>query len=83
MAKKVKVKLNREGVRAMLRSQEMQDICQGYAQSAAASLGSGYTVSTYVGKNRVNAEIAAETEAARADNLKNNSILKALKGGTA
>lgn len=77
---KVKVELNREGVRALLRSQEMMDICSGYANRAVSSLGAGYEVNTYVGKNRVNAEVAAVTSEAMQENLENNTILKAIGG---
>lgn len=77
---KVDFKLNREGVRQLLKSPEMQSICLEYANSALARLGPGYEVSTHSGRNRVNAEVKAETFAARRDNLKNNSILKAVRG---
>lgn len=77
---KVKFELNREGVRELLRSKEMMDICSEYANSAAARLGDGYEVSTHTGANRVNAQVSAETFAAKRDNLKNNSIIKAVFG---
>lgn len=78
---KVKIVLNREGVRELLQSQEMMNICEEHARKAAASLGNGYAVSTMVGKNRVNASLFAETYQAKKENLRNNSILKALGGG--
>jgi len=77
---KTKFELNRSGVRELLRSPEMMAVCQGYADRALSSLGDGYEVSTMTGRNRVNAEVRAETYAAKKDNLKNNSILKALGG---
>lgn len=76
----VKFVLNREGVRELLRSKEMMDICSEYANSALARLGSGYEVTTHTGTNRVNAEVSAETFAAKRENLKSNSILKAVFG---
>lgn len=78
---KVKVKLNRDGVRELLQSQEMMSICKDYADRALDQLGAGYEVTTMVGKTRVNAEIAAVSYQAMRENLQNNSILKAL-GGT-
>lgn len=72
--------LNREGVRELLRSKEMADICLEYANRAQGRLGAGYEVTTHTGTNRVNAEIAAATYAAKRDNSKNNSILKAVFG---
>lgn len=72
--------LNREGVRELLRSKEMRDVCSDYANSALARLGSGYEVTTHTGANRVNAEVAAETFAAKRENLRSNTILKAVFG---
>lgn len=80
MAKNVEIVLNDEGVRELLKSDAMMQICKQYADRAAGSLGDGYVVSTHVGKSRVNAEVAAESFKARRDNLKNNTILKALGG---
>ena len=76
---KVQTSLNRSGVRALLRSQEMMNLCAGYAYSAQSRLGEGYEVSYRVGKNRVNAEVAAVTQEAIRENMDTNSILKALK----
>ena len=81
MAKaKTTLKLNRAGVRALLRSDEAESICRSFAQKAAGSLGEGYEVSSYKGKNRVNASVRAQSYQARSDNLKNNTILKAVCG---
>ena len=77
----VRIELNEEGVRELMQSSEMMQICMDHANRALSSLGSGYTVSSYVGKTRVNAEVSAESFAARRENAKNNSILKALGGG--
>ncbi len=76
----VKISLNRAGVRELLRSEEMKSICMNYANNALSRLPDGYEVTAHTGTNRVNAEVKAETFAARRDNLKNNSILKAVKG---
>jgi len=79
MSDKVRIKLNREGVRALLRSSEMMDAVAELARGAQGRLGDGYEVSTYTGRNRVNASIEAATAEARRENLETNSILKALK----
>lgn len=76
----VRIELNREGVRELLKSNEMMAICEEHAQKAVGKLGAGYTVSTMTGKNRVNASIYAESHEAKRDNLENNTILKALRG---
>ena len=80
MSSKIRIELNREGVRQLLRSPEMEQICLDHANGALRRLGEGYSVSSMVGKNRVNAEISADTREARAENARNNTILKALKG---
>lgn len=79
MAKKLRVVLNRAGVRQLLRSQEMMNVCTQYAFAAQNRLGEGYAVNYRTGKNRVNAEILAATPQAKRDNAQNNTILKALK----
>ena len=75
----VKIELNREGVRALLRSPEMMSVCKSHAGAARSRLGAGYEVTTHTGRNRVNAQIAAETPAARRENARGNTILKALR----
>ena len=75
----IKFELNKDGVRQLLQSPEMLNVCKGYADNAKNALGEGYEVTTRVGKTRVNAEIAATTYKARKDNSENNTILKALR----
>ena len=78
MAKYEKVVLNRSGVKELLRSQEMMNICTELAYKARSRLGDGYEVTYRKGKNRVNASIIANTAETLDDQLKNNTILKAL-----
>ena len=77
---KVRFELNREGVRELLRSKEMMDVCQEYANNALGKLGDGYEVTTHTGTNRVNAQVAAVTAAAKKENLSDNTIIKAVFG---
>jgi hypothetical protein len=77
---KVKFELNREGVSELLRSQEVLDLCTEYANNALARLGDGYEVNTMVGAVRANAEVYAQSFAAKRENLKSNTILKAVFG---
>lgn len=74
-----KLELNREGVRQLLRSEEMKNICTQYAQAAQQRCGDGYKSDSYTGTNRVNAMVWADTYEAKVDNSENNTILKALK----
>ncbi|MBR1709482.1 MAG: hypothetical protein IJ719_11740 [Clostridia bacterium] len=71
---KLEVVLNREGVRSLLRSAEMEAICREQAEKMAGS--SGYDVTTHVGVNRVNASVATATSESYDDNLKNNTLLR-------
>ena len=71
---KVRFELNRQGVRELLRSQEMLDICTEYANNALARLGDGYEVNTMTGAVRVNAEVYAQSFAAKRENRKSNTM---------
>lgn len=76
---KMRFVLNRKGVRQLLRSDEMMSVVQSHAYETQAALGDGYVVTYRTGKNRVNASVAAMSPEARQENLKHNTILKALK----
>lgn len=73
-----RVELNESGVRELLQSGEMMGICRSLAEGVAARAGAGYEVTTYKGKTRVNASVHVVSDEARADNLKNNTLLKAV-----
>lgn len=76
----VRIKLNRAGVRQLLRSDDMMAVCKAEAEAVRSRLGKGYEVNTHVGRNRVNAEVAAVSIAARVDNAAHNTLLRALGG---
>lgn len=76
---KTKFVLNRAGVRQLMQSKEMQSILEDKASQAVQRLGAGYKSDKYVGKNRANAMVYADSFLAKLDNAKNNSILKAVK----
>lgn len=75
----MKFKLNSDGVRELLKSQEMQSVLNEKATGIKNRCGEGYTQDVYVGKNRANAMVKAGTYQAKRDNLKNNTILKAVR----
>ena len=77
---KVKIELNSNGVKELLKSSEMMAICEQHANRALSRLGEGYIVTTMTGKTRVNASIYAESYQAKKENSENNTILKALGG---
>ena len=76
---KTKFKLNRKGVAELMKSREMQTILGEHATSIRNRCGDGYEQDMYVGKNRANAMVSATTYRAKRDNMKNNTILKAVK----
>lgn len=77
--KNVKVILKRKGVRELLKSPEILAACHEAAEGVANRAGDGYEVSDYPnGKNRANASVRPVTAKAYRDNMKNNTLLKAL-----
>lgn len=75
----VKVVLNTSGVRGLLKSQEMQAVCVQHANKALSKLGDGYEVTSMLGENRCNAEVAAVSRKAKKENSENNTIMKAVQ----
>ncbi|MCI5698473.1 MAG: hypothetical protein MR269_05540 [Clostridiales bacterium] len=78
MAKGMKFVLNRKGVRALMRSEEMKSICSEYARDIKKRAGEGFEMDTHTGKNRVNAMVYADTIKAKRSNAKHNTLLKAV-----
>ena len=73
---KVEIELNREGVRQLMRSPEMQAILKAQAETIKDHCGEGYEA--YVAQTRAVAIVGTATEAAINDNSDNNTILKAV-----
>lgn len=80
MTKKVRVVLNKRGVRDLLKGEDLRQVCADHANKTLAKLGDGYETDTYTGKTRSNAMIWASSAQARRDARKNNTIWKAVKG---
>ena len=74
---KCSVSLNREGVRELLRSAEVQECLM---QEAAARCPEGCALDAQVGTNRANVRIVTVTEEAYLDHLENNTLEKAIGG---
>lgn len=72
-------KINRAGVRELLKSEEMQAILREKATDIKNRCGDGYESDHHVGKNRANAMVWANTAEAKKDNSENNTILKAVR----
>lgn len=74
---KLRIKLNRKGVRELLKSQEIMDECVRIAQEKASAAGDGYTADDgHVGKTRASAMVYPSSAAARSDNYHGNTLLK-------
>lgn len=76
---KVEFELNHEGIRELLKSDEVGQMCEGYADRALGSLGKGYAKKVRVAPTRVYAKVYARSKKAKAENLEENLILKALR----
>jgi len=77
---KTKFVLNRSGVRELLRSDGAMRVCRAYAEQVAERAGEDYTLSEYVGRNRVNVSVSPGSAEAEQDNFDNNTLLKSLGG---
>lgn len=76
----LKFKLNSAGVRALLKSKEMSAVLNQIGDNILNKCGeNGYEKTLYIGKNRANVSIKASTKKAIKDNLKNNTLLKAVQ----
>lgn len=75
----LKFELNRSGVSQLLKSSEMQAVLTEKAQGIRERCGDGYETDTYVGKTRANAMVRPATIKAKRSNLKNNTLLKAVR----
>ena len=71
--------LNRAAVGALMKSPEMQAVLEEKASAIRSRVGDGYGQDVYVGKNRANAMVYADSYAAKRDNMKNNTLLKAVR----
>ena len=79
---KVKLKVNRAGVRELLKSEGVSQECQRHASetlSNASSSAAGYTMSVRNYPERTGYAVYAEEYPAISDNLQNNTLLKSLK----
>ncbi|HEL1675803.1 TPA: hypothetical protein U1250_000756 [Streptococcus suis] len=76
---RMKFKLNRAGVRELLKSPEMQAVLTDKANGIRNRAGTGYESDIFVGKTRANAMVYADSYQAKRDNKKRNTLLKAVK----
>ncbi|MBP1046405.1 hypothetical protein I6N96_08915 [Enterococcus sp. BWM-S5] len=79
MSNKKGFELNRGGIAELLKSDAMQKVLTDKATDIRNRCGDGYEQDIYVGQNRANAMVSAATYRAKRDNVKNNTILKAVR----
>ena len=77
---KVWFNLNFDGVRELLQSPQAKKVCEEVGQKALDQLGDGYEMKSKVGAKRAYVKIRANTPKTYYENLKHNTILKAVKG---
>ena len=64
----VVVKLNSDGVRALLQGNDMQELLRGYGQQMRDTAGMGFVVDSEVGRTRARVRVSTATvEAMRAE----------------
>lgn len=76
---KIKIELNSAGVRELLRSQSIADVLAEHASAIAGRCGEGYAHDTHMMPGRVIAAAYTETPEAMADNLRENTLLRAMQ----
>lgn len=75
----VNFELNIEGLRDLMKSQEMQDVLKSHTDGMVQECGPGYNNDIYVGNFVALSSVYTETKEAYQDNLDNNTLLKVLK----
>lgn len=76
----IKFELNREGVKELMKSDEMGVVLSEYAQRVMKNAGNSedYQLDPYSGLNRDNVSVVAINDKSIQDNYENNTLLKAL-----
>lgn len=72
------LRLNADTVRRLLYSREVEGVLTQKAEQIKANCGSNYVVETMRGHDRVRAIVKTGDDSAAADNLDNNTLLKAV-----
>ena len=79
MGSKVKVKLNSAGVKALLKSSEVEALCFDVMRTVQSNAGENYAVETRRYPERTGAAVYPANEQGYYDNLNNNTLLKVFK----
>lgn len=77
----VRIQLDRQAVRALLRSPEVQADLRRRARQIAAAAGPGHEVETFVGRNRARATVRTTTPQAAASERAHKTLTHAIQAG--
>lgn len=83
MGRNVRVEINHEGVKALLKSPLVAAELERRAKAIAAKAGPGMEVSVHYGRNRVNASVITATTEARVAEAKDRALTRAIDAGRA
>lgn len=83
MGRNVKITVNHLGVRALLQSPAVEAELKRRAMAIAAKAGPGMEVTTFHGRNRVNASVITATTEARVAEAKDRALTRAIDAGRA
>lgn len=81
MVASVRIELNRDGVRELLRSQEVRDDLVRRARAIATAAGEGMEVDSQVGKHRARASVRTATDEAMRAEASDRALTRALDAG--
>ena len=81
MASRVRIVLNRRGMRELLRSPEVLAELERRAKQIAAAAGDGMEPSAMVGKNRARASVITATHSARRAEAVTRALTRAIDAG--
>lgn len=77
----VRMRLNRAGIRALLRSDEIADDLERRGRQIAAAAGPGHEVERWAGRNRARITVRTATADARADEAEHRTLSRAFDAG--
>lgn len=77
----VRIEINADGVRELLRSQEVRDDLQRRAERIAAQAGEGYEADSSLSPKRARANVRTVTPEAMRDEAINHTLERALDAG--
>lgn len=76
-----RIKWSMKGFRELRKSREVMSDLIKRGQRIEASAGAGYTAAPFTGRTRGRVSVMTEDQAAREDNARNNTLIRALDAG--